>query len=424
MLSFLLSVAASAGLFKPVRHVLQNGLELLIIKNGVAPVVDISILYKIGTADDPSDKIGLSHFLEHMMFMGTKTIPSAEFKKIVRRLGGDSNAFTYYDYTVYQTKIASKHLELVLKLEADRMNNLTFSADEIKSERDVVMEERRMRIENDPYGETIEKILKAQYPTHPYGIPPIGYPEHINAYDYESTRKHYETWYAPNNAVLVVCGNVDPDQVIKTAETYFGVLAKKEIPERKRPQESQKTFKKLVETNKRNTQLIHRLSYVALGKEDVFSMAVLQHILGGNTTTAFARHFIEDKKLTLDIGVSFDEYSLDETRFDIQATLTPKSKFEDYTNELKDYLKKLTTDGIPVDEVEKAKKDILASIAFMKDGNSQAIHMFLGLACGFDLQTIEQWDQHIMNVTKEQVDDVLRKMLEAGPILELEMHPA
>ncbi|MBX9977261.1 MAG: insulinase family protein, partial [Alphaproteobacteria bacterium] len=231
------SLKHDSTIFNHQSFTLKNGLTIYFIKNTLAPVVNVSLYYKIGTADDPRDQHGLSHFVEHMMFKGTTRVPKGKFDNLLLKQGANYNAHTTPDYTCYEATIAKDQLELVLFLEADRMVNLTFTKEDIDSERQVVHEERAMRLDNNPFGKAIEIYLRSLYWKHPYGIPTIGYPEHIDAYTYDSVQHHYKTYYAPNNAILIVAGDTTLDVLKPLVEKYFSDIPSKTIPERVRMQE-------------------------------------------------------------------------------------------------------------------------------------------------------------------------------------------
>lgn len=416
-----------AALIQPQVSKLPNGMEIIVIPNGVSPTVDISILYRVGSADG---LIGLAHYLEHMMFMGTKNIPHDQFKKTIRRFGGDSNAFTYYDYTVYQTKIAVQHLDFVLKLEADRMQNLTFTKKEIDSERNVVLQERLMRLENHPFGYAYEAEIAAMYREHPYGLAAIGRKGDIEQYTYEVTRKYYETWYAPNNAVLIVTGKTTLEEVMKSVNKYFAGFSAKALPKRYRPQESprQGLTTKIVQHNPRNAMIMVSFGYDAPHHKDrkpelFFPTIVLRQILGGNVTTKLWRTFVDEKKLALSVSASFDAYRYDPSDFSMSAVLAPGVSMETFKQEFKAYIDNLLKKGIPEQDVIEAKNDIVGQMAFMRDGNSNAIEHLVGLACKFDLETLTHWADKIMAVTPQQVNQALHYIFDQEPVVTTELYP-
>ena len=207
-----------------VEFTLGNGLQVLVIPDHRAPVVTQMIWYKVGAADEPPGSSGIAHFLEHLMFKGTDAIPPGQFSKIVAKNGGEDNAFTNHDVTAYFQRVAKDRLPTVMAMEADRMANLRLSKEDVATERDVILEERRSRVDNDPSSILQEQMMAALYTKHPYGIPIIGWAHEVAALDRDDALSFYKRFYAPNNALLVVAGDVEPDEVRKLAEETFGKL--------------------------------------------------------------------------------------------------------------------------------------------------------------------------------------------------------
>ncbi len=417
------------GIFNPQTKTLSNGLQVIVVPNTMAPIVSVGVLYKVGTADDPLPLIGISHFLEHMMFKGTTSIPSAQFKKTILEYGGQTNAATGFDYTIYETSIAVDHLELILRLEADRMANLAFTEQEIVAERDVVMEERRMRLENHPFGQAYETLLRALRWYHPYGVPPIGHPYHIQNYTYQATRDHYQNWYVPNNAVLIIAGKTTLEQVMPLAEKYFGGLKARPIPSRQRIVEPshQGITQHIEQKNPRNSLILLNWFYEASNHrskdhQHYYPLIVLAQLLGGNSTTDFYKTLIEDKKLALSVSSSYESDSYDARPFSLSATLSPEMDVNIFKNALKEYLKQLLT-KISSEEIKKAKRDLLAQLAFMKDGNMNSLNVFCNLAVGLTIEQIENWAESVQAVTDEQVLEAAQEVLGNDPIVTMDLYP-
>jgi len=218
--------------FNPETFTLDNGMQVVVITNRRAPVVTHHVWYRIGSSDSPLGKSGLPHFHEHLMFKATEELASGEFSKEVAKNGGNDNAFTGPDYTGYFQTIARDRLELVMKMEADRMTNLVLAEDEVLRERDVVLEERSQRVDNNPSARFAEQMNAAQFLHHPYGMPVIGWRHEIEVYSREDSLDFYRTWYAPNNAVLLVAGDIDAEELKPLAEKYYGGIPARDIPER------------------------------------------------------------------------------------------------------------------------------------------------------------------------------------------------
>jgi len=417
------------GIFNPQTKTLTNGLQVIVVPNTMAPIVSVGVLYKVGTADDPLPLIGISHFLEHMMFKGTTSIPSAQFKKTILEYGGQTNAATSFDYTVYETSIAVDHLELILRLEADRMANLAFTEQEVVAERDVVMEERRMRLENHPFGQAYETLLRALRWYHPYGVPPIGHPYHIQNYTYQATRDHYQNWYVPNNAVLIIAGKTTLEQVMPLVEKYFGGLKSRPIPSRQRIVEPphQGITQHIEQKNPRNSLILLNWFYEAPNHrskdhQHYYPLIVLAQLLGGNSTTDFYKTLVEDKKLALSVSSSYESDSYDARPFSLSTTLSPEMDVNIFKNAMKDYLKQLLT-KVSSEEIKKAKRDLLAQLAFMKDGNMNSLHVFCNLAVGLTIEQIENWAESVQAVTDEQVLKATQEVLGNDPIVTMDLYP-
>ena len=211
---------------------LDNGLQVVVIENRRVPVVSHMLWYKVGSADEPTGKSGIAHFLEHLMFKGTATREPGEFSAVINRIGGQENAFTSYDYTGYYQNVAREHLGRMMALEADRMVNLSIAAKDAAAERDVILEERRSRVDNDPSSQLSEQVAAATYLAYPYRIPVIGWEAEIRGLTQADALAFYETWYAPNNAVLVVAGDVTAEEVRRLAEDTYGAIPSRPVPDR------------------------------------------------------------------------------------------------------------------------------------------------------------------------------------------------
>ena len=422
--------AIPVHLFKPETAKLDNDLEIVVVTNTLAPTVAVGILYKYGSCDDPADQIGIAHFLEHLMFKGTKKYPIGEFDKIILKLGGRTNAWTSYDQTFYHTQIAQEHMEKIIELEADRMHNLIFDAKEVKSEQQVVMQERLMRLDNHPFGQAYEAQLKSVFWYNPYGTPVIGYPHHINNYDYDSVRKMYEKWYAPNNAVMVIVGNTTMEKVLPLVKKYFSNLAKKTIPKRVRPQEPdhQGITQSIRQDNPRNSLVIFEWMYASPNhtqglKQHYYPLQVLAHIIGGTYTRHLHKLLVEEKKLALSVDCHYEQATFDPFYFSVGVTLAPGANEKEVRNIIANYLNDLVNKGVNEREFQKAKRDLIFEAMFVRDGNSASLESFAQLAVGFTPDEIDKWSFMIDAVTKEQVNEAARDVLSKKPVAVLELYP-
>lgn len=410
--------------FAPQRATLPNGLQVVVIENHLTPVITTNLIYKIGTADDPIDQIGLSHFLEHLMFKGTESVPTGLFKRRIIEKGGEINAYTTADTTVYTCTIAKVHLDMVLAMEADRMHNLLIDPAEVDSERNVVMEERRMRVDNNPLGAASEVVLRALHTYHPYGIPVIGYPHHIRAYTAASARQHYETWYRPNNAILVIVGDVTMAEVLPLVEKHFGALQARDIPVRQRDQNIPVpgVRQHITIENPRVSYVSYQWYYRAphifgTDKELCLPTVLLHQILGGNDISRLYENLVEENHDALFAGTSYSLLNLDPEFFTINLVLEPTKELDRPKAMLESIVQDILKNGVSEAELTAAKRDLLANLAFTKDGLNSAARYFEALGYGVSIEEILSYPERLNAVTVEQVSAAARALLTANPVL-------
>ena len=405
----------AAGLFNPQNFVLDNGMQVVVIEDHRAPVVVHMVWYKVGAADEPPGKSGIAHFLEHLMFKGTKTMPPGEFSKIIARLGGRDNAFTSYDYTAYFQEVASDKLARVMALEADRMTNLTLSDADVLPERDVVLEERRSRIDNEPSSLMSEQMRAVQYLAHPYGTPLIGWNHEIPKLGTRDALDFYAKHYAPNNAVLVVAGDVTADQVRTLAETHYGPIPAADTPARVRPAEPQPIAARRVEMrDERVKQPIFRRSFLAPSRtagvrEHAMALNVLSDLFGSGTTSRLYRKLVVEQKLAASAGAYYDDVSLDLTQFYLYATPRVGVDIAKIETAMEEAVAELLRDGVTEKEVERSKSSMLAGAIYARDSLSSAARIFgTALTSGVSIEEIESYPDEVRSVTKAQVDAAAR----------------
>lgn len=417
------------SIFDHKSFTLENGLKVYLIENTLTPLVDVKVFYKVGTADDARAEHGLSHFLEHLMFKGTEKFPKNAYDQIMSRQGAQYNAFTTPDFTAYTTTLSADQLELVFLLEADRMKNLNFTKEDVKSEREVVHEERAMRLDNNPFGQSQEEYLRALYGNHPYGIPPIGYKEHISAYTYESAMAHYKKYYHPGNAFIVVTGNVKLEQVKALAEKYFAAIPKGEIITRKRieerPTSSNTTIKyKAPRINLTYVHMsYHAPNFKSEGHEHGIPLLILAQIIGGNELSRFHTQFVEGEKIAANVTAGYDYTSFDPQDFSFGMTVIPGTTYQVATQKMQEAIKRIVNEGITEKELIQAKRDMNAEFAFVKDGVDQPSKYFAALAIEYKVEDIEHWDKKINGVTLEQVNAAAKYLLSNDPAVTLILLP-
>lgn len=422
--------ASAVGIFNPSTKTLPNGLQVVLVQNHLAPIVSVSLIYKVGTADDPVGMHGLSHFLEHLMFKGTKDIPSDQFKKIIASNGGIINAFTTPDITAYTCDIAIEFLDSYLKLEADRMQNLVMDPREVAEEQKVVLEERLMRLDNNPFGVAYEALLRATYWYHPYGIPAIGYPQHIMAYTRDAAYEHYKKWYAPNNAILVVAGDITMDKLIPIVEKHFSCIPSRPLPTRDRIVEPDHNgvVITLEQENPRVSQVNLNLNYASPShrgpnSEHYFPLIVLAQILGGNDISRLYRTLVDEQKLAVSASCSYENDGYDPETFSFSATLAPGAQLIALEVAIQDHIRAAVDKGIKESELADAKRDLLANLAFARDGNTSSVMTFTLLGVGFTVEQIENWPNQINAVTSAQVHEAAKFVLSKSPVAIVTVYP-
>jgi zinc protease len=417
--AFLLPLAstAHAQVFNPTTFELDNGMQIVVIENHRAPVVTHMVWYKVGAADEPAGKSGTAHYLEHLMFKGTDTRASGEFSEIIANLGGRENAFTSHDYTGYFQTIAPRHLGLMMELEADRMTGLILTDEIIEPERRVILEERRSRTENNPRSLLSEQVAAATYLNHPYRLPVIGWAHEIEGLSRADLESFYETWYAPNNAVLVVSGDVDPEEVFRLARETYGKVQSRTLPPRFRPVEPpQLAPREVVMRDARVDQPAwsrHYLapSYVAGDNEHAYALELLAEIIGGGATGRIYRSIVVDQSLAASAGAWYSPGDLDLTTFGLWFSPRPGVAVDTVRDALLDQIANLIKDGITADELKRAKQRLIDSAIFARDSvGGPARVLGAALASGQTVADVEAWPDRIRAVTVEQVDAAAREV--------------
>ncbi|HMK89212.1 MAG TPA: pitrilysin family protein [Methylocystis sp.] len=407
--------AVTVGHFK-----LANGLEVVVIPDNRTPVVTHMIWYKNGAADDPLGKSGIAHFLEHLMFKGTKAHPQGAFSDLVAELGGQENAFTGYDYTAYFQRIGKEHLATMMRFEADRMRNLVLTDEVVNPEREVVLEERRMRVDNDPsalLGETVQATLFAR---HPYGAPVIGWKHEIEGLSRDDALDYYTRFYTPENAVLIVAGDVEPQETLRLAqETYGGIAARAEPPARRRPQEPPQRASRLVTlTDEKVEQPGHERvlqvpSYATATPGEAEALEVLTHILGGGPTSVLYETLVEEEKLAVGAGAYYLGSAVDDTRLYFFLTPAEGVTLEDLDAALDRVLERFLAQPIDEAALRRAKTRLVADAVYARD-SQVALARWYGeaLTTGSSVADVAAWTDRIDAVTATAIQDAARKWLD------------
>ena len=413
-------VPPPVGVFHPSTFTLDNGMEVVVVENHRAPVVAHWVWYKVGTADSPSGKSGLPHFLEHLMFKGSREIPPGEFSKIVARQGGNDNAMTSYDSTGYFQMIAKDRLPLVMAMEADRMVNLDLSDEHVYPERDVILEERRSRVDNEPSALLGEQLMAAQYLHHPYRLPVIGWFHEIASYTREDAVDFYRTWYAPNNAVLVVAGDVTAAELRPLAERSYGALAARPVPPRRRlvePPQCAERRLTLRHDRVRQPALMRSYlapSYASDGREHAYALELLAEILGGGMTSRLFRSVVVEQGLAAGAGVFYRGTGLDSATLRLFATPRPGVGMADLEAAINGEIGRVLADGVTERELVRTRQRLIAESIYARDSLGGAARVFgAALTSGETVADVEAWPGRIAAVTLEQVHASAQHVLRA-----------
>jgi zinc protease len=410
--------AADEKQFNARSFTLANGLEVVVVENHRAPIATQMVWYKTGSADEPCGKSGIAHFLEHLMFRGTKETPPGAFSRIVAENGGRENAFTTADYTAFFQNVAADRLELMMKLEAERMADLVITDAVVLPEREVIIEERRTRIDNNPTALLNEQVNTALYLHHPYRNPVIGWEHEMHQLGGEDARAFYRSWYAPNNAILVVAGDVTLDRVRKLAEKYYGRIPARAVPPRQRVSEPPKVAAtRLVMKSARAgepswSRTYLAPSFVAGEKQYAYALQVLAEVLGGGSTTRLYRDLVIDKGIALSAGAFYNPNALDLAIFGLFAAPKKGVAIADLEAAFDPAIKKILADGVTAEEVERAKQRMRSAAVYARDSlDGPARVIGEALATGRSLDDIETWPAHIGAVTLDEVNAAARLVL-------------
>jgi zinc protease len=405
---------------RPATFTLANGLQVVVIPDHRTPVVTEMIWYKVGSADETPGKSGLAHFLEHLMFKGTSNHPAGEFSKTVIRLGGNENAFTSTDYTGYFQRVPRDQLTTMMGFEADRMTGLTLKNEEVLPERDVVLEEYNMRVANSPDARLTEQIMAALYLNHPYGRPVIGWHQEIEQLNREDALAFYKRFYAPNNATLVIAGDVTVDEIRPMAERTFGpIAAQPEIPaKRVRPQEPTPISPRTVTlADPRVEQSSVRRYYLvpsATGNAaDSDALDVLAQVLGGGNNSLLYRALVVDKPLAVSASAWYQGAAVDATQFAIAASPSPGVDFAQVESAIDAVLAEVAQNGVSAETLERAKTQLIAEAVYAQDSQSTLARWFgAAITVGLTIDDVADWPRRVRAVTATQVRDAARTWLD------------
>ncbi|MFC7051784.1 M16 family metallopeptidase [Hansschlegelia quercus] len=411
---------------------LNNGLQVVVIPDRRTPVVTHMIWYKVGSADEARGVSGIAHFLEHLMFKGTAKNPAGAFSHAVAELGGQENAFTSYDYTAYFQRVAREHLQTVMAFEADRMEGLQLTDDVVDPERDVILEERRSRVDGDPSAQLGEAVAASLFVNHPYGTPIIGWEHEIEKLDRHDAIAFYDRFYTPNNAILVVAGDVSPEDVREAAEETYGRIARRADPgPRARPREPEPRAARRVELAdpRVNQPAIQRNwlapSYETAKGDRAYALDLLAQILGGGVTARVYKSLVVDKGIAANAGSWYHGDALDDGRFAIYATPRAGVPLSELEAAIDEVIAEIAADGPAAGELDRAKTRLVADTIYAQDSQATLARIYgASLATGGTIDEVQEWPSRIRAVTAEAVRDAAREVLDRRRSVTGELLPA
>jgi zinc protease len=399
---------------------LANGMQVVVIPDRRAPVVTHMVWYRVGAADEPKGVSGIAHFLEHLMFKSTDKIPMGEFSKIVAKMGGQDNAFTGHDITAYFQRISKDRLTTVMEMEADRMVNLRLTEKEVLTERDVILEERRSRIENNPSAILSEQMDAALYYHHSYGIPVIGWEHEIAKLSPNDAISFYKRFYAPNNAILVIAGDVTPEEVKPLAEKiYGGIPANPKTARDPRPQDPPQLSGRRLEMKdaRAGNASWHRdyvvPSYTTAKAGEAEALDLFMKITGDGATSRIYKKLVVEGQLASSAGGGYEGSGLDSAKIGLYAVAAEGVGLDKVEAAIDGVLADVIANGVTAAELERAKNSYLAEYIYDNDNQANLARRYgWSLAVGRTLQQIEGWPDAISKVSLEDIKSVAQKYLD------------
>lgn len=418
LLPGLLSAVAQANI---TEFKLKNGLKIIVQEDHRSPVVVTQVWYRAGSIDEVNGKTGVAHVLEHMMFKGTKAVKAGQFSRLIAAAGGKENAFTSTDYTCYFQQLEKSHLPLSFKLEADRMANLQLTKVDFDKEIKVVMEERRWRTDDKPQSQVYEAFQGAVYTAHPYARPVIGYMNDLENMTFEDAREWYDDWYAPNNATLVVVGDVKAEDVHKLAQQYFGKLKSKVLPVRKPQVEPLQMGERRVVV-----KAPAKLPYLLMGYHvpalvdtdkdwEPYALEVLAGVLSGNPAARLNQQLVRDTQLAIDVSAGYDILSRGKlSLFQLDGTPSEGKTVAELEQALIKQVEQVKTSGVTAAELDRVKAGVIAADVYKRDSMFyQGMQLGTIETIGFSWKILDDYPAKLRAVTPEQVQAVAIKYLRA-----------
>jgi len=416
----LLALAGPALADDVTTFTLNNGLDVVVIEDHRAPAVTQMVWYRIGAADEPPGHSGIAHFLEHLMFQGTDDMAEGAFSATVEENGGTDNAFTSWDYTAYFQRVAADRLDLMMKMEADRMRDLQLTEDDVTTERQVILEERSQRTDGDPGSLLNEQMAAAQFMNHPYGIPVIGWRHEMAALSRQDALDFYQANYAPNNAILIVAGDVQPDEVRALAEKHYGPLAPSDrIKPRERPQEPpQLAERRLVMQDERVSEPYLVRSYLAPERNTgdqrkAAALTILAELLGGNqTNSVLARNLQFDRQVAVWSAAFYDGTSVDPDTFGLYVSPVPGVSLADAEKAMDEVIAGFLESGPDPAQFARIKTQVRAAEIYGRDSAGGLARLYgQALSVGLTVQDVQDWPEILQSITEDEVMAAAREVL-------------
>ena len=409
---------------------LENGLRVIVQEDRRAPVMVSQVWYRAGSMDEFNGTTGVAHVLEHMMFKGTKTVPPGEFSKRIAAAGGRENAFTSRDHTAYFQQMQKDRLALSMQLEADRMANLVLSDELFAKEIQVVMEERRLRTDDQPQSIVYERLMATAYQAHPYGRPIIGWMDDLQNMTGQDARDWYDRWYAPNNATLVVAGDVKADEVIALARQYFGVLPARALPARKPQVEPvQIGSKRIVVKAPAKQPYLLMAWHVPTLKDwekdgEPYALQILAGVLSGNDSARLQKSLVKTQQIAVNTSAGYDAVARGPGMFMIDASPAPGKSIAELEKAVRDELKRVQRDGISETELARVKAQVIAADVYQRDSLFyQAMQLGEYVTAGFPPEALARRVDKLRAVTAKEVQAVARKWLQDDLLSVAELEP-
>ena len=400
---------------------LDNGMDVVVIEDHRAPVVVHMLWYRAGSADEPVGSSGVAHYLEHLLFKATDTVESGEFQRVVAENGGSDNAFTSYDYTGYFQRVAADRLPLMMQYEADRMNNLVLTEEDIVSERGVILEERNQRTENSPNALAREQMRASQFLNHRYGVPIIGWKHEMETLDMDDALSFYDLYYSPNNAILVVAGDVQPDGVLALAQEHYGPIPMEpDLPERFRTQEPPQTAeRRLIFEDPRVAQPYITRSYLAPerdagAQEDAAALTYLADVLGGSPfTSALGIALQFETSIAVYAGAYYDGLNLDDGTFGFTVVPSDGVSLQEAEDAMDAAIVDFLAAGIDPERMEALRTQLKAGEIYARDNVGGLARRYgVALTSGLTVQDVQAWPDILQAVTAEDVLAVAERVLD------------